>query len=321
MKIVILDSYTTNPGDLSWDEFKKLGELTVYDRGVRNDLEEAIERIADADVVITNKVPISRQLIEACPNIRYIGTLSTGYNTIDLEACKERGIVVCNVPGYSTKAVAQFTFALLLEVCHHIGEHSNIVRSGGWEKSVDFCFWNYPLIELDAKTIGIIGFGQIGQEVAKIARTFGLRVLAHSRTEYEDARGLAEYVSLDRLLAESDIISLHCPLFEETRNLINEDSIAKMKDGVILLNTSRGPLVDEQAAAKALNAGKIYYMATDVVSREPIRPDNPLLKAKNCIISPHIAWAAKETRARLIERVYDNLLGFIEGNIKNNVVK
>lgn len=321
MKIVILDAYTTNPGDLSWERFKEFGELTVYDRGIKNDLQESIDRIQDADVVLTNKVPIKEELLEACPNIKYIGTLSTGYNIIDLDACRTRGIPVCNVPSYSTSAVAQFTMALLLEVCHHVGEHNNIVHSGGWERSVDFCFWNYPLIELSSKTIGIIGFGKIGQEVAKLAAAFGMKVLAYSRTEYEEGRELAEYVDLDTLLASSDIVSLHCPLFPETRGIINNEKIAKMKDGAILLNTSRGPLIVEEDVANALNSDKLYYYATDVASREPIRSDNPLLKAKNCIITPHIAWAAKETRERLVGIVYENLKAYTEGKVQNNVAK
>jgi len=321
MKIVILDAYTTNPGDLSWERFKEFGELTVYDRGIKNDLQESIDRIRDADVVLTNKVPIKEELLEACPNIKYIGTLSTGYNIIDLDACRTRGIPVCNVPSYSTSAVAQFTMALLLEVCHHVGEHNNIVHSGGWERSVDFCFWNYPLIELSSKTIGIIGFGKIGQEVAKLAAAFGMKVLAYSRTEYEEGRKLAEYVDLDTLLASSDIVSLHCPLFPETRGIINNEKIAKMKDGAILLNTSRGPLIVEEDVANALNSDKLYYYATDVASREPIRSDNPLLKAKNCIITPHIAWAAKETRERLVGIVYENLKAYTEGKVQNNVAK
>ena len=321
MKIVILDAYTTNPGDLSWERFKEFGELTVYDRGIKNDLQESIDRIQDADVVLTNKVPIKEELLEACPNIKYIGTLSTGYNIIDLDACRTRGIPVCNVPSYSTSAVAQFTMALLLEVCHHVGEHNNIVHSGGWERSVDFCFWNYPLIELSSKTIGIIGFGKIGQEVAKLAAAFGMKVLAYSRTEYEEGRKLAEYVDLDTLLASSDIVSLHCPLFPETRGIINNEKIAKMKDGAILLNTSRGPLIVEEDVANALNSDKLYYYATDVASREPIRSDNPLLRAKNCIITPHIAWAAKETRERLVGIVYENLKAYTEGKVQNNVAK
>lgn len=321
MKIVILDAYTTNPGDLSWERFKEFGELTVYDRGIKNDLQESIDRIQDADVVLTNKVPIKEELLEACPNIKYIGTLSTGYNIIDLDACRTRGIPVCNVPSYSTSAVAQFTMALLLEVCHHVGEHNNIVHSGGWERSVDFCFWNYPLIELSSKTIGIIGFGKIGQEVAKLAAAFGMKVLAYSRTEYEEGRKLAEYVNLDTLLASSDIVSLHCPLFPETRGIINNEKISKMKDGAILLNTSRGPLIVEEDVANALNSDKLYYYATDVASREPIRSDNPLLKAKNCIITPHIAWAAKETRERLVGIVYENLKAYTEGKVQNNVAK
>ena len=321
MKIVILDAYTTNPGDLSWERFKEFGELTVYDRGIKNDLQESIDRIQDADVVLTNKVPIKEELLEACPNIKYIGTLSTGYNIIDLDACRTRGIPVCNVPSYSTSAVAQFTMALLLEVCHHVGEHNNIVHLGGWERSVDFCFWNYPLIELSSKTIGIIGFGKIGQKVAKLAAAFGMKVLAYSRTEYEEGRKLAEYVDLDTLLASSDIVSLHCPLFPETRGIINNEKIAKMKDGAILLNTSRGPLIVEEDVANALNSDKLYYYATDVASREPIRSDNPLLTAKNCIITPHIAWAAKETRERLVGIVYENLKAYTEGKVQNNVAK
>lgn len=309
MKIVILDGYTENPGDLSWDGFAALGELTVYDR---TPADQILARIGDAEIVITNKTPLTRETFAACPGICYVGVLATGYNVVDIEAAKEKGIPVTNIPTYGTTAVAQMVFALLLEICHHVGEHSEAVHRGEWTNSPDFCFWNTPLMELAGKTIGVIGFGRIGQNTAQIARAFGLQVLAYDEYPNDAARALGDYVTLDELLAQSDIISLHCPLFSSTEGIINKDSIAKMKDGVILINTSRGPLVAEADLAQALNSGKVYAAGLDVVATEPIRADNPLLNANNCIITPHIAWAPKESRARLMDIAVNNLKAFLE---------
>ena len=266
MKIVILDGYTENPGDLSWGELEKLGELTVYDRTSLTDEKEIIERIGDAEIVLSNKTPISRTTIDACPNLRFIGLLATGYNVIDYTYAREKGIPVANVPTYGTASVGQFAIALLLEICHHIGHHSESVHQGNWERCADFCYWDYPLIELDGKTIGIIGFGRIGQTTGKIAKAMGMRVLAYDSFQSDAGRALAEYVDLDTLLAQSDVIALHCPLFPETQGIINRDTIAKMKDGVILINNSRGPLVVEQDLADALNSGKVRAAGLDVVS-------------------------------------------------------
>jgi len=316
MKIVILDGYTENPGDLSWEGFEQLGELTVYDRTPQD---EITQRIGDADIVITNKTPITDVTIAACPNIKYIGVLATGYNVIDVDAAKKKGIPITNIPTYGTNAVGQFTIALLLEICHRIGEHDRVVKSGKWQNCQDFCFWDYPLIELDGKTMGMIGFGRIGQAAGRVAKALGLNVIAYDEMESETGREIAKYVSLDELYAQSDIISLHCPLLPSTQGMINGDSIAKMKDGVIIVNTSRGPLIVEQDLTDALNIGKVYAAAVDVVSVEPIKADNPLLKAKNCIITPHIAWAPKESRQRLMDIAVSNLKAFIDGNPINIV--
>ncbi len=283
MKIVVLDGYTENPGDLSWSGFEALGELTVYDR---TPLETIIERIGDAEAVIINKTPISAEVLDACPGIRYVGVLATGYNVVDVKAAKEKGVTVTNIPAYGTASVAQFAFALLLEICHHVTHHSNAVYEGRWENNADWCFWDYPLIELAGKTAGIIGFGKIGQATGAIAKAMNMRVLAYGGQESESGRAIADYVKLDELLASSDVIFLHCPLFPETEGIINKDTIAKMKDGVILINNSRGPLIVEQDLAEALNTGKVYAAGLDVVSSEPIRGDNPLLTAKNCLITP-----------------------------------
>ena len=317
-KIVILDGYTENPGDLSWEGFEALGEVTVYDRTPHAD-DEIIRRIGDADIVYTNKTPISRGIIEKCPQIRMIGVLATGYNVVDYAAAKEYGIPVTNIPTYGTDAVGQFAIALLLEICHHIGHHSQAVHAGRWEQNPDFCFWDYPLIELAGKTMGIVGFGRIGQVTGRIARALGMRVIAHSRTEREEGRALAEYVSLDKLLAQSDVLVLHCPLFAETNQMINKDTIAKMKDGVILINNSRGQLVNEADLAEALNSGKVQAAGLDVVSTEPIKGDNPLLKAKNCIITPHISWAPRESRQRLMDIAVSNCAAFLRGEPENVV--
>lgn len=318
MKIVILDGYTENPGDLSWDGFENLGELTVYDRTPH---EKIIERIGEAEAVIVNKTPIDKATLEACPNIRYIGVLATGYNVVDVNAAKEKGIAVCNIPTYGTEAVAQFAIALLLEVCHHVAHHSQAVHEGRWENNADWCFWDYPLIELAGKTMGIIGFGRIGQATGRIAKALGMKVIAFDEHANDSGSMIAEYVSLDELFAQSDVITLHCPLFPSTEGIINEKNIGKMKDGVIIINNSRGQLIHEGDLAEALNSGKVYAAGLDVVSSEPINGNNPLLKAKNCIITPHISWAPKESRKRLMDIAVNNLAAFIEGNPINVVNK
>ena len=320
MKIVILDGYTENPGDLSWEGFERLGELTVYERTPVQDKQEIQNRIGNAEIVITNKTPLTREIIEACPQIRYIGALSTGYNVIDIEAAKKHGIPVTNIPAYGTDAVAQFTFAMLLDICHHAAHHSQAVYEGRWSACPDFCFWDYPLIELAGKTMGIVGFGRIGQAVGRLANAFGMKVLAyapHKRPELETE--ICHYVELPELLSKADVISLHCPLFPATEGMINKESIAMMKDGAILLNTGRGPLIVEQDLADALNSGRLYAAGVDVVSVEPIREDNPLLKAKNCLITPHIAWASKESRQRLMDTAVGNLKAFLAGEPVNVV--
>ncbi|MFI3238371.1 MAG: D-2-hydroxyacid dehydrogenase [Lachnospiraceae bacterium] len=322
MKIVVLDGYTENPGDLSWDGFEKLGELTVYDRTPMQDYAEIITRIGEAEIVITNKTPLPEEVLSACPSIKYIGMLSTGYNVVDVAYAKEKGIPVCNIPTYGTYAVAQFAIAMLLEICHHVAHHSEEVYKGRWEHNIDWCFWDYPLIELYGKTMGVVGFGRIGQATANIAKALGMNILAYDafpNKALEDEQ--MKYVSMEELFVQSDVISLHCPLFKETEGLINKESIAKMKDGVIILNNSRGPLIVEQDLADALNSGKVYAAGLDVVSKEPITGDNPLLKAKNCLITPHISWAPKESRARLMDIAVDNLSSFMNGTPKNIVNK
>lgn len=302
MKIVILDGYTLNPGDLSWEGLKKLGDVTVHDR---TPVELVYERIKNADVVFTNKTPLSAEAISKCSDLKYIGVLATGYNIVDVKAARERSIPVSNIPVYGTTAVAQMAIALLLEICHHAGAHSYSVHNGDWTNNADWCYWNYPLIELAGKTMGIIGYGRIGQNTAKIAEALGMNIVAYD--------GNSKYASLDELLAKSDVISLHCPLFSSTEGIINKDTIAKMKDGVIIINNSRGPLIVEQDLADALNSGKVYAAGLDVVSSEPIKDDNPLLKAKNCIITPHISWAPKESRLRLMDFAIENLETFLKG--------
>lgn len=319
MKIVVLDGYTENPGDLSWRELGELGELTVYDRTDVNHPEEIISRIGDAEVVITNKTPISRHTMDACPNMRYIALLATGYNVVDVEAAGERGIPVSNVPTYGTAAVGQFAIAMLLEICHHVAYHSQTVFDGKWSACPDWCYWDYPLIELDGKTMGIIGFGRIGQQTGKIAKAMGMKLLAYDAHPKEASKALADYVDLDTLLAASDVIALHCPLFPETEGIINRNTIAKMKDRVIILNNSRGPLIVEQDLADALNSGKVFAAGLDVVSTEPIQNDNPLLKARNCLITPHISWAPKESRQRILDCTVSNVAAFQAGRPINVV--
>ena len=318
MKIVNLDSHGLNPGDLSWEPIASLGELILHDYVAETE-EEVIARIGDADVVIGNKTPITRRILRSCPSVKLVCVLSTGYNVVDIAAARELGIPVCNVPAYGTQMVAQFAIGLLLELCHHAYLHSESVKAGDWERCPDFCYWKMPIVELAGKTMGIIGFGRIGTAVGRIAKALGMRVLATGSRPTEEGQTIAEYVTLDEVLAQSDVISLHCPLFPETEKLINRDSIAKMKDGVILVNNSRGGLVDEQALADALNCGKIAAAGVDVVSQEPIVGTNPLLTAKNCMITPHISWAAMECRERILQITRENILCFFHGTPQNVV--
>ena len=313
MQIVILDGYTENPGDLSWAGLEALGELTVYDRTPKDDPEEIIRRIGGAEIVFTNKTPLTAQIFARCPQIRYVGLLSTGYNIADIDAARRRGIPVTNIPSYGTDAVAQAAMALLLEITNQVGRHAAAVRQGRWSACEDFCFWDTPLMELSGKTMGVIGFGRIGQAMGRIARAFGMEVLAAGSRPTEQGQAIARYVSLDELYARADVISLHCPLFPQTERMINEHSIAKMKDGVILLNTGRGQLICEDAMAQALRSGKVRAAGLDVLSQEPPAADNPLLTAPNCFITPHIAWAARESRQRLMDTAVDNLRQFLNG--------
>lgn len=319
MKIVVLDGYTLNPGDLNWEVLERMGDCTVYDRTSLTDTDEIIQRIGDAEIVFTNKTPLSGIVFEKCQNIQFVGVLATGYNVVEVQAARAKGVKVANIPTYGTHAVGQFAIALLLEICHHIGSHDQAVHLGRWENSKDWCFWDYPLIELAGKTMGIIGFGRIGQSTGAIAKALGMRVIANDEYETETGREIAEYVSREELFAQSDVISLHCPLFTSTEGMINKDSIAGMKDGVIILNNSRGPLIIEADLAAALNSQKVYAAGLDVLSAEPISGDNPLLSAKNCIITPHISWAPKESRQRLMNIAMENLAAFLSGSPINLV--
>lgn len=315
MKIVILDAYAANPGDLSWDEFAALGELTVYNRTAPEDV---AARIGDAEVVFINKVRLTDDIFAACPNLKLVSILATGYNIVDLAAAKRRGITVCNVPGYSTRAVVQMTFALLLEICQQVGLHSGAVHTGRWQSCPDFCFWDRPLIELDGKTMGIVGYGAIGSAVGTVAQALGMKLLVTARHEKPVPEG-ARFVSLPELLAQSDVVSLHCPQTAENARMIDAGALAQMKDGAILLNTARGGLLDEQAVADALRSGKLLAAGMDVVSAEPIRADNLLLTAPNCFLTPHIAWAPLETRRRLQAISAENLRAFLAGKPQNVV--
>ena len=319
MNIVVLDGYTENPGDLRWDGLAALGALTVYDRTDPQDEGLIARRMAGAELVFTNKVPITRAVIDACPQLRFIGVLATGYNIVDCAYAREKGIPVSNVPAYGTAAVSQFSIALLLELCHHIGHHDRAVHAGRWQAAPDWCFWDYPLIELEGKTIGIIGFGRIGQAEGRVAKALGMRVLAHDIHPTDAGREIAEYVELDTLYAQADVISLHCNLTPENTGLICRESIEKMKDGVLIVNNARGPLVDEADLAEALSRGKVAGAALDVVSTEPIRADNPLLHAKNCILTPHISWAPKESRQRIMDCTVENAKAFLAGAAVNVV--
>ena len=313
MKIVVLDGYAANPNDLSWEPMRRLGELTVYERTAPEEVEA---RIGDAEAVLTNKVVITEEMMAKKPALRYIGVLATGYNVVDIPAAKVRGIIVTNIPAYSTPSVAQHVFALLLELCLHVGHHSDAVHAGRWTNSRDFCFWDTPLVELDGKTMGIIGYGRIGQAVERVARAFGMQVKICSG----HAQG-PDVLPLDALLAGCDVVTLHCPLTKENAGLINRQTIAKMKDGAILINTARGGLVNEADVRAALESGKLGGFAADVACAEPIPADSPLLRAPNCVLTPHIAWAPKEARQRLMDIAVSNLAAWQSGNTVNNVAK
>lgn len=317
MKIVILDGKALNPGDLSYDHLQQYGEVTIYQRTETE--AETIQRIDDSEIVLVNKVPVTETVLNACPNIKLICVQATGYNIVDCEACAKRGIPVTNVPTYGTAAVAQFTMALILEMCHRIGLHNHSVHQGDWCKADSFCYWLTPQMELVGKTLGIIGFGRIGRAVGNLAKAFGMKVITYNRSQCEEGRQIAEYVDLETLFTQSDIISLHCPLFPETEKIINAANIAKMKDGAMLVNTARGGLVDENALVAALESGKLRYAAVDVVSSEPMKADNPLLKTRKCIITPHIAWAPVESRQRLMDCVEENIRCYLKGKPQNVV--
>ncbi len=314
-KIVVLEGYASNPGDLSWEKFAALGELTVYDRTAP---EEILPRIRDAQIVLINKTRLTAELLAQCPHLRMIGVMATGYNVVDIDAAKRLGITVCNVPGYSTMAVAQMTFALLLEMTQQVGLHNSSIHAGRWTQAPDFCYWDAPLTELDGKTMGLVGYGAIGQAVGRIAQAFGLRLLVTARHERPVPAG-ARFVSTEELLREADIVSLHCPQTAENLHMIDAAALETMKNGAILLNTARGGLIDEQAVADALKRGKLRFYGADVVSAEPIDADNPLLTAPNCYLTPHIAWAPKETRVRLHGVVLENLRAFLAGRPQNVV--
>lgn len=309
-KAVVLDGYAENPGDISWEPLEKICDVTVYDR-TPTDL--IIERIGNAEIVITNKTPLDKAILEACPSIKYITLLATGYDVVDVTTAAEMGISVSNVPAYGTATVSQFAIGLLLEICHHIGEHSQSVFNGDWTASNDWCYWNHPLIELSGKTLGIIGLGRIGQSTAQIACSFGMEVLAFDSVVTKSPVDNVKMVSLDDLYHKSDVIILHCPLTDDTYQIINSESISKMKDEVIIINNARGSLIDEKALSKALQDGSVAAAAVDVVSAEPIKEDNPLLSAPNCIITPHISWATKEARQRIMDTTVENVKKYMEG--------
>ena len=317
MKIVILDGHALNPGDLSWDFLNQYGNVDYFDR--TDSADDVVTRMQDAEIVLLNKVKITENILAQCPSVKLICVLATGYDVVDTEAAKRHGVTVCNVPAYGTNAVAQYTFALLLELCHRVGAHSQSVFRGDWANSKDFCYWLTPQRELADKTIGIIGLGKIGQTVAKIAAAFGMKVLTYSRTVRPELEAVCQFVSLDELLAKSDVITLHSPLTPKTERIINTETLSKMKTSVLLINTARGGLVDEDALSAALAAGKIAGYAGDVVTVEPILPENPLLTAPNCILTPHMAWAPTESRQRILNIVTENIEGYLSGSPTNKV--
>lgn len=318
MKIVVLDGYGLNPGDLSWDAVSQLGELTVYDR---TSSEEVIERSAGAEAILTNKTVISAEIMEALPDLKYIGVLATGYNVVNIDAAREKGIVVTNIPAYSTPSVAQMVFAHILNIAQQVQHHSEEVRKGRWTNNADFCFWDTPLIELREKKIGLVGLGHTGFNTARIAIGFGMQVTAYTSKSSLQLPPEIKKRTLDELFSECDIVSLHCPLTDETKELVNAERLRLMKPTAILINTGRGPLVNEQDLADALNAGKLYAAGLDVLSSEPPKADNPLLTARNCYITPHIAWASLEARTRLMDILVENIKAFQAGKPVNNVAR
>ena len=318
MKIVILDGYTANPGDLSWERLKELGELEVYDRTAPGQL---LERAEGAEVLLTNKVIIDAKAMAALPSLRYIGVLATGYNVVDIEEARRRGIAVTNIPAYSTMSVAQMVMAHLLNITSQVALHAEAVRQGEWQRSLDFSFTKAPLIELDGLTMGIVGLGNIGRQVARMAQAMGMKVMAFSSKPEEELRqmGIQKAASYEQLFSEADVVSLHCPLTDETRHLVNRERLALMKPSAILINTGRGPLLDEQAVADALMAGKLYAVGVDVLTEEPPRNGSPLISAPRCYITPHIAWASAAARRRLIDIATDNVAAFLQGKARNRI--
>ena len=316
MHVVVLDGYTLNPGDLSWDELERLGTCEVFDR---SQPEEVVRRASEAQIVLTNKVVLSRELIGQLPRLSYVGVLATGYNIVDVDAARERGIPVTNVPTYGTQSVAQMVLAHLLNLTQHVGHHADTVADGRWTTCPDFCYWDYPLVELAGLTMGVVGLGRIGRATARLAVAFGMKVLACDPVPPPDVPAAVELVELDAIFRLSDVLSLHCPLTPETQQLVDRRRLALMKPSAFLINTSRGPLVDDQALAEALNSGRIAGAGLDVLSTEPPPPDNPLLHAKNCFITPHIAWATKAARERLLRTVVDNVQAFLDGRPQNVV--
>ena len=316
MKIVVVDGYTLNPGDLSWDDLRALGECEVYERSTD---EELLSRSASAEILLTNKMEVRSRHMERLPGLRYIGVTATGYNIVDVAGARERGIVVTNVPAYGTASVAQMTCALLLELCHRTGHHAQTVSDGRWAKSPDFCYWDYPLVELDGLTMGIIGLGRIGRAVAGLAQAFGMKVVATGRSKPKDLPANIAWLDLETLLRGSDVVSLHCPLTAETKHMMNAERLKLMKPTAFLLNTSRGPLIDEPALAEALQAGQIAGAGLDVLSVEPPAGDNPLYKAPNCFITPHISWATRAARSRLMRVAVENVRAFVAGKPQNLV--
>ncbi len=316
MHIVVLDGHTLNPGDLAWDALQAMGSCEIYDR---TPPDQVVSRAQGAQIVLTNKTVLSRESIQRLPQLKYIGVLATGYNVVDVEAAKRHGVCVTNVPAYGTPSVAQMVFAHVLNLTQHVAEHAQSVRAGDWSHSEDFCYWNFPLVELAGLTMGIVGFGRIGRRTARVARAFGMKVIYHDISTVLVPSSEAQPVDLDTLFRDSDVVSLHCPLTQANRGLVNQQRLEMMKPGAFLINTSRGPLVDEPALAEALNAGRIAGAGLDVLCDEPPRADNPLLSARNCYITPHIAWATRSARQRLMEIAISNVRAFLEGNPQNVV--
>ena len=320
MKIVVLDGYTENPGDLSWASLEALGDVTIYDRVALDDEDEVIRRLDGAEIAVVNKAPVTRRVLESCPNLKLITVTATGYNVVDIACAKEKGIPVCNVPNYGGYSVSQFAIALMLEACLHIGHHDRTVHEGRWQDSQDWCYWDYPLIELAGKTYGLLGCGRIGIHTAEAAKGLGMHVIAYNRSQSQAAKDLGvEFVELDELFARSDVLGLQMPLMPFNTGIINKENIAKMKDGVIIINNSRGQMVVEQDLADALNSGKVAFAGLDVVATEPIRADNPLLKAKNCIITPHMSWGSRDSRQRIMDCTVGNVRAFLNGKPENVV--